>query len=134
MTVLYEGIERLDTYVSCYLPQLTASVLVPLLLVAAIFPLDWVSAILLLVTGPIIPFLMMPVGSFAERHLQRQWQALARMGATLLDAIQGLSTRKLFGQSAAANKRIERIIDSFRGKTLKALRVAFSRERPSNLW
>ncbi len=125
VTVLNEGIERLDTYVSRSLPQLAASVLVPLLLVAAIFPLDWVSGVLLLVTGPIIPLLMMLVGSFAERHIQRQWQALARMGATLLDAIQGLSTLKLFGQSEAATKGIVQISDRFRAKTLKVLRVAF---------
>ena len=125
VTVLCEGIERLDTYVSRYLPQLTTSVLVPLVLVTVIFPLDWVSGILLLITGPIIPLLMVLVGGFAERHIQRQWQALARMGATLLDAIQGLSTLKLFGQSAAASKRIERISDRFRIKTLKMLRVAF---------
>jgi ATP-binding cassette subfamily C protein CydD len=125
VTVLNEGIERLDTFVSRYLPQLAASVLVPLVLVAAIFPLDWVSGVLLLVTGPIIPLLMMLVGSFAERHIQRQWQALARMGATLLDAIQGLSTLKLFGQSEAASKGIVQISDRFRVKTLKVLRVAF---------
>lgn len=125
VTALYEGIERLDTYVSRYLPQLTASVLVPLLLLAIIFPLDWISGLLLLVTGPLIPLMMFLVGSFAEKHIQRQWQALARMGATLLDAIQGVTTLKLFGQSSAMKARIERISDGFRLKTLKMLRVAF---------
>lgn len=125
VTVLYEGIERLDAYVSHYLPQLTTSVLVPSLLVIYIFPLDWVSGVLLLVTGPIIPLLMMLVGHFAERHTQRQWHALSRLGATLLDAIQGLTTLKLFGRSVAASGSIERVSDSFRQKTLKMLRVAF---------
>lgn len=125
VTVLSEGIERLETYISRYLPQVTASILVPLVLVATVFPLDWVSAVLLLVTGPIIPLLMVLVGSFAERHVQRQWRALAHLGATLLDAIQGLSTLKLFGQSGAASRRIEQISDALRIKTLNVLRVAF---------
>lgn len=125
VTVLYEGIERLDTYVSRYLPQLSASVLVPLLIAASIFPLDWISGALLLLTAPLIPLLMMLIGGFAEKHIARQWQALARMGATLLDAVQGLTTLKLFGQSAQAGKSIERVSDRFRVKTLKMLRVAF---------
>jgi len=53
-----EGIERLDAYVSRYLPQIALSVLVPLMIAAYIFPIDWISAALLLVTAPIIPLLM----------------------------------------------------------------------------
>lgn len=125
VTVLYEGVERLDVYASRYLPQLTTSVLVPLLLVIFIFPLDWISGVLLLVTGPIIPLLMMLVGSFAGQHTRHQWQALSRLGATLLDAIQGLGTLKLFGQAGSASAQIEHVSDKFRVKTLKMLRVAF---------
>ncbi len=125
VTALYEGIERLDTYVSRYMPQLTASVLVPLVLLAVIFPLDWISGLLLLITGPLIPLLMILVGSFAEKHIQRQWQTLSRMSATLLDAIQGMTTLKFFGQSMAMKARIARISDTFRVKTLKMMRVAF---------
>jgi len=53
-----EGIERLDAYVSRYLPQMALSVCVPLLIALSILPLDGASAVLLLVTGPIIPLLM----------------------------------------------------------------------------
>lgn len=125
VTTLYEGIERLDTYVSRYLPQLSASVLVPLVLEAVIFPLDWISGLLLLLTGPLIPLLMILVGGFAEKHIQRQWQALSCMGASLLDALQGMTTLVLFGRSTAMGARIERISDQFRAKTLKMMSVAF---------
>src|SRR3712207_7565355 len=53
------------------------------------------SAILLLVTAPVIPILMILVGSYAEEHMQRQWAALTRMGASFLDALQGLATLKI---------------------------------------
>src|SRR6266852_2049407 len=55
--VLNEGIERLDAYVSRYLPQLVLSVLVPLLIIVVILPVDWFSAVLLLFTSPVIPLL-----------------------------------------------------------------------------
>ena len=120
-----EGIERLDAYVSRYLPQIVLSVLVPVVIVAYIFPLDWISATLLLVTGPIIPLLMFMIGSYAEKLVQSQWLALSRMSASFLDSIQGLPTLKLFGRSSAAGQKVERMSNAFGEKTLKTLRVAF---------
>ena len=120
-----EGVERLDAYVSRYLPQLALSVLVPLLIDVFIFFNDWASAVILLVTAPVIPLLMMLVGSYAEKQVQRQWLALSRMSAYFLDAVQGLPTLKLFGSSEAARKRVAVLSDGFRERTLKMLRVAF---------
>lgn len=120
-----EGIERLDAYVSRYLPQIALSVVVPLLIVAFMLPLDWSSAVLLLVTGPVIPLLMVLVGKYAEEHIQRQWVALSRMSAHFLDVVQGLPTLKLFGRSGEERKRIARVSELFRDRTLKVLRVAF---------
>ena len=125
VTTTSEGIERLDAYVSRYLPQLALSVLEPLLIVAFIFFNDWASAVILLVTAPVIPLLMMLVGSYAEKQVQRQWLALSRMSAYFLDAVQGLPTLKLFGSSGAARKRVALLSDGFRERTLKMLRVAF---------
>src|SRR5947209_10334256 len=120
-----EGIERLDAYVSRYLPQMALSVLIPLLIAAYIMPFDWISAALLLGTAPVIPLLMILVGSYAEAHIQRQWVALSRMSAHFLDAVQGLPTLKLFNRSGEERERIARVSDRFRDRTLKVLRVAF---------
>ena len=125
VTAVSDGIERLDAYVSRYLPQLVFSVVTPLLIVAYIFSFDWLSALLLFVTGPVIPMLMILVGSYAEKHVQRQWLALSRMSAYFLDAIQGLLTLELFGRSEFARNRVAQLSDSFRQRTLKMLRVAF---------
>src|SRR5215470_20019093 len=62
--VVNEGIERLDASISRYLPQLVLSIFVPLLIIVVISLVDWFSAVLLLVTGPIIPLLMFLVGSY----------------------------------------------------------------------
>jgi ATP-binding cassette, subfamily C, bacterial CydD len=120
-----EGIERLDAYVSRYLPQMALSVLVPLLIVAFILPLDWSSAVLLLVTGPIIPLLMVLVGSYADRHIQRQWVALSRMSAHFLDVVQGLPTLLLFGRSSTQRERVAKVSERFRERTMSVLRIAF---------
>ncbi len=120
-----EGIERLDAYVSRYLPQVFLSVLVSLIIVIYILSLDWSSAILLLVTGPVIPLLMIMVGRYAEERTQHQWTALSRMSAHFLDVVQGLPTLKIFGRSEVERERITRVSNNFRDKTLQVLRIAF---------
>jgi len=120
-----EGVERLDAYVGRYLPQIALSAGAPLLIVVYILPLDWASAVLLLVTGPIIPLLMILVGSYAQQHIDRQWTALARMSAHFLDAVQGVTTLTLFGRAGAERARIARVSDEVRVRTMAVLRYAF---------
>jgi ATP-binding cassette subfamily C protein CydD len=125
VTTAVEGIERLDAYVSQYLPQVALSVLVPLLIAVAILPVDGISTLLLLVTAPVIPLLMVLVGRYAEKRVQQQWSGLSLMSAHLLDVLQGLPTLVLFGRAEAESDRVARISARFRERTMQALRVAF---------
>ena len=124
-TTATEGVEKLEAYFGRYLPQTVLSVFVPLLIAGYIFPRDWSSAVLLLVTAPVIPVMMVLVGSYAEEHMQRQWSALSRMGASFLDALQGLPTLKIFGRSVEERERVAAASEEFRGRTMKVLRYAF---------
>jgi ATP-binding cassette subfamily C protein CydD len=124
-TTTTEGVERLDAYLARYLPQTALCVFVPLLIAAYVFPRDPSSAILLLATAPVIPVLMVLVGGYAEEHMKRQWTALSRLGAGFLDAVQGLTTLKLFGRSEAASERVAAASEEFGARTMKVLRYAF---------
>jgi len=124
-TTATEGVERLDAYFGRYLPQTFLSVLVPLMIAGYIFPRDPSSAVLLLVTAPVIPVLMVLVGGYAEEHTRRQWKALSRMGASFLDALQGLTTLKVFGRSADEGEKVAAASEEFRKRTMKVLRYAF---------
>jgi ATP-binding cassette subfamily C protein CydCD len=120
-----EGIEALDAYFSLYLPQLVVSTLVPLSILALVFPLDPLSGIVLLVTAPLIPFFMYMIGRGAQAVTDRQYDTLSRLSAHFLDSLQGLTTLKLFGQSKAQVQNIARVSDQFRDTTLKVLQVTF---------
>ncbi len=124
-TTATEGVERLDAYVGRYLPQVFLSVLVPLMIAGFILPRDLSSAVLLLVTAPVIPVLMVLVGGYAEEHTRRHWRALSRLGASFLDAVQGLTTSKVFGRSADEGERVAAASEEFRRRTMKVLRYAF---------
>ncbi|MCC7448496.1 MAG: thiol reductant ABC exporter subunit CydD [Anaerolineae bacterium] len=125
VNTLTEGIEALDAYFSQYIPQLALAALIPLTILFAVFPLDALSGLVLLLTAPLIPIFMILIGSAAGILAQRQWTTLSRMSAHFLDVLQGLTTLKLFGRSRAQVAIIGQISDQFRVASLDVLRVAF---------
>src|ERR671920_525808 len=58
-------------------------------------------------------------------HPRRQWLALSRMGASFLDAVQGLTTLKVLGRSAEEGEKVAAASEEFRRRTMKVLRYAF---------
>ena len=123
--VLTDGVEALEAYYARYLPAMSLAGLIPLAILAFVLPMDWQSALVMLVTAPLIPFFMILIGKGAERLNQSQWRQMARMSGHFLDVIQGLTTLKLFNASRREAKVIARIADDYRNATMKVLRVAF---------
>ncbi len=119
------GIEALDAYISQYLPQLVLALLIPLGMLAVVFPLDPLSGIVLLVTAPLIPFFMILIGGMASRLTRSQFTQLSRMSAHFLDVLQGLAVLKQFGHSRDQIATIRRISERFRDTTMGVLRAAF---------
>ncbi|MFC1975445.1 thiol reductant ABC exporter subunit CydD [Chloroflexota bacterium] len=120
-----EGVEALDAYFSQYLPQLAMAALVPLTIFAFVFPLDFTSGLVLLLTAPLIPVFMILIGHQADKMTQRQWTTLSRMSAHFLDVLQGLTTLKILGRSREQAETIARISTRFGQTTMSVLRVAF---------
>ncbi len=124
-TTAVEHVEAVEAFFARYLPQLALAALVPLAILAFVFPLDPASGVILLVTAPLMPFFMVLIGAWAERLTARQWRELSRMGGHFLDVLQGLTTLKIFGRSRAYVEVIREVTDRFRDTTLGVLRVAF---------
>ena len=124
-TTLTDGVEALESYFARYLPAMALAGWVPLAILVFVLPLDWKSALVMIVTAPLIPFFMVMIGKGAERLNQQQWKQLSRMGGHFLDVIQGLSTLKLFNASQREAEVIARISDDYRHATMRVLRVAF---------
>lgn len=125
VTSATDGVERLEGYAGRYLPHVPLSVAAPLLIAAYIFPIDWSSSLLLLVTAPVIPVMMAIVGSYSEEHMYKQWDSLSRTGAYFLDVVQGLTTLKVLNRSRAERGRVSEVSEEFRSRTMRVLRYAF---------
>lgn len=122
---LINGVDKLEDYFSKFLPQMFLAVLIPILILIFVFPLDWLTGIVFIVTAPIIPLFMFLIGSIAEKMNKKQWQTLSRMSAYFLDVLQGIPILKLFNRTNEIIKKIDEISNSFRIKTLNVLKVAF---------
>lgn len=120
-----DGVEALEAYYARFLPQMALAALIPLSILALVFPLDWISGLVLLVTAPCIPMFMVLIGKGAEALNQRQWRRLARLSGHFLDAIQGLGTLKAFNASRREAALVERLSEDYRKSTMAVLRVAF---------
>lgn len=125
ITAVVDGVEALDAYFTRYLPQRALAVWVPFVLLAAVLPADWVSALVLVVTAPLIPVFMILVGKGAEELNRRQWHRLAVLGGHFLDMLEGLTTLRLFDRSRAEAAIIGKLSDDYRHGTMQVLRVAF---------
>lgn len=125
VTLTVDGVESLDNYFSGYLPQLALAVLIPPAILAFIVPIDWVFALILMVTAPLIPCFMIMIGSRAESLNRTQWQTINRLSRRFLDAVQGLVTLKMFNAEKREIDMVRTISDEYGRNTLSVLRVAF---------
>ncbi len=57
------GIDALDSYFSRYLPQLFLAVIVPVTVIVVVLGADWISAVIIAFTVPLIPLFMALVGA-----------------------------------------------------------------------
>jgi len=122
--MLHHG-DAIENYYSGFLPVRTEVVVVPLLIVAAVAWVDWVVALILLFTAPLVPFFMMLVGWGAEAAGRAQLGELARMSGHFADRIKGLGLLRLYGQGEAELAGIEAAAEGVRVRTMKVLRIAF---------
>ena len=119
------GIDGLEPYFGRFLPHLIQASLLPLLFLAAIFPSDWRSGLVLLFSAPFIPLFMILIGQGSENLNRKQWGRLSRMAAHLFDLVQGLPDLKIFGAVKREAAMVSLISREYRQATMTVLRVAF---------
>ena len=119
------GIDALDSYFARYLPQLFLAVIVPVTIVVVVLGADWISAVIIAVTVPLIPLFMSLVGASTRVRMERQARLLQRLAGHFLDVVAGLPTLKVFGRAKAQVAAVRDITDRYRTATMATLRVAF---------
>ncbi len=125
ITRLVDGIDAVLGYFARYLPQVAGAALIPPILVLSVFPADWISGLVLLLTAPLIPLFMVLAGSAAARASERRYAQLTRLGASFMEALGGLVTLRQLGAARRVAQRLEGEGEEYRALTMKVLRIAF---------
>ncbi|MFE6868557.1 thiol reductant ABC exporter subunit CydD [Kitasatospora sp. NPDC057692] len=124
-TLLTRGLDALDPYLTGYLPTLAATAVVPVTVVGWLCWTDWTSALIVVLTLPLIPVFGALVGMHTARRTARQWRLLARLGGHFLDVLAGLPTLRAFGREHHQTGVVREMADAHRRATMRTLRVAF---------
>lgn len=124
-TTLGPGLDALDAYFGRYLPQLALTAIATPLLLVAIGLGDLTSGLIILFALPVIPVFMILIGLATQALQRKQSDALAKLGGAFLEAVEGLSTLKVFGRARRQVGRIGAVTDEYRRGTLGVLRLSF---------
>ena len=106
LTIVGEGVERLQVFFGQFLPQMIAAGLAPILIFFLMASIDLSIGFIFLffavftLVGPALFFL------FSRESSRRRRTAYGALSADFLDSMQGISTLKIFGQSRAWGKTL----------------------------
>ncbi|MFS0716263.1 thiol reductant ABC exporter subunit CydD [Arthrobacter sp. 1P04PC] len=119
------GLDALDNYYTQFLPALVNCAAIPLLLGARILFADWVSAVVIVLTVPLVPLFMILIGRYTEERVREAQSTLARLSGHMLELAKGLPVLVGLGRASAQRKALEDISEEYRTRTMGTLRTAF---------
>lgn len=122
--LVLEGVDQVETYLRLILPKIVSVVVVPFVVLACVFPVDWVSGLIMLVMYPVIVFYMGLIGATAKAAAARQHTEYRRLSNHFFDSMRGIDTLKLLGQGKRHGARIFEVSERFREATVRTLRLA----------
>ncbi len=124
-TLVTRGLDNLLPYFVRYLPQLCLAATVTPLMLVVVLGLDWLSAVIVIVTLPLVPIFMVLVGLLTRERSARHLETMQRLGSRTLDLIAGLPTLRALGRQHGPAARVRELGDSHRKATMGSLRIAF---------
>ncbi|MFP4149700.1 MAG: thiol reductant ABC exporter subunit CydD, partial [Nitriliruptoraceae bacterium] len=122
---LTDGIDALDGVFGGYLPALLAGVIIPVTIVVYVATLDPTSALVLIITLPLIPLFMVLIGLAARAATRRRFRALTGLSGQLLTVLQGLTVVHVARAGERVAVAVRAGAERLRTTTLETLRVAF---------
>jgi ATP-binding cassette subfamily C protein CydD len=120
-----EEVEAMDGYFSRYWPQQMLAVISPLLILSFVAYFNWLCALLLLISAPLIPLFMILVGMGAENLNQKYSTIRQRLAGHFLDRVANLSTVKLLNAEKEVFEEVGEHSDHYRKVVMKTLKLAF---------
>ena len=124
ITMALDGVSQVENYLHLILNKMVNMSIIPWIILAFVFYLDWQSGLVLLIVFPLIIIFMIILGYTAKAKADRQYESYQRLSNHFLDSLRGIDTLKFFGLSKRYAQSIYRTSESFRKATMSTLRIA----------
>ncbi len=124
-TLVAQGCSAVEPYAARFLPALVSAAVVPALAIGTLAVVDWLSALIVLLTVPLLPVFAALIGRTTQEETQRRWQALAALAGHFHDVMRGLPTLVGYGRGERQVGTIGEVSDRHRHATMRTLRLAF---------
>lgn len=111
-------------YARFHVQKMTA-VTTPIILAGCVAFYSVTSAMVLLLTAPLVPIFMAFIGIATTKKSREQMDALAQLGGRFLDWIRGVNTLSRLGAVDIAVSDIATSSENYRSRTMAVLKIAF---------
>lgn len=125
LTRAVQGTSSVEPYLTRYLPALVQALVLPVAAVVAIATLDWPTAVIPVLTVPLLPLFAALIGSATAQATSARWQTLSRLSGHFLDVMRGLPTLVGYGRAEHQVETVRRVSHDHRRATVATLRLAF---------
>ena len=123
--LVVDQVETIDPFLVRYQIARFRMAVVPVAILVAILPVSWAVALMLAITGPVIPVFMALIGATARERSRRQLDEAGNLTGLLLDRLRGLATIRLLGAEGRVAAAIEASGERVRRTAMDVLSIAF---------
>ena len=123
--LLSRGLNALDDYYTKTLTAFVSTAIVPFMLWVVVASLDWMSAMVLACTLPLIPVFMILIGKNTRDETAEAQAELHRLSDHILELVRGLPVIIGLGRERAQTRSMNALGQRYRERTMQTLRSAF---------
>ncbi len=120
------GVDEVKPYLTRYLPAVLLTVLVPPVVLVALLAADPLTALIVVLTLPLIPVFGALVGLHTRDRAERRWRELGSLAGHFVDVVRGLPTLVAFRRAERQVEVIRSTTHRYRRATMETLRLAFA--------
>ncbi|GAB3601201.1 hypothetical protein GCM10027408_32880 [Microbacterium tumbae] len=120
-----DGLDALDDYFVQTVPAVISSAVVPLIVGVRILGADLVSAVVIVLTVPLVPLFMILIGKHTQQRTDAALSALTRLADHLSELARGLPVLVGLGRAFDQTAALDDIQLRYRSRTEETLRWAF---------
>ena len=125
LTLIFDALKSIDEFFLKVAPSIASAIIfLPIFLICAAV-VDWLTAIIFLVTLPVAPLLLWLIGKATAEKNSRAWTELQRLNGDFRELLTAITTLKMFGRIDAGAKKIRAASEKSSAATLDVLKLAF---------